>query len=86
MITSHLKVLLYITVHTDCLRPSGGASILVKSSFQQRKIDLQTELHATAVFDSLDREIRPNLKKYASYNKKRTHLSSVYKKLFFKKL
>ena len=30
------------TVHTDCLRPSGGASIFVKSSFPQRKIDLQT--------------------------------------------
>ena len=37
-------------VHTDCLRPSGGASIFVKSSFPQRKIDLQTELQATAFF------------------------------------
>ena len=43
--------------HTDCLRPSGGASIFVKSSFQQRKIDLQTELQATAISVSLDREI-----------------------------
>ena len=34
----------YNYVHTDCLRPSGGASIFVKSSFPQRKIDLQTEL------------------------------------------
>ena len=44
-------------VHTDCLRPSGGASIFVKSSFPQRKIDLQTELQATAVSVTLDREI-----------------------------
>ena len=39
------------------LRPSGGASIFVKASFQQRKIDLQTNLHATAVSVTLDREI-----------------------------
>ena len=32
----------YNYVYTDCLRPSGGASIFVKSSFPQRKIDLQT--------------------------------------------
>ena len=45
-------------VHTDCLRPSGGASIFVKSSFPQRKIDLQTELQqATAISVTLDREI-----------------------------
>ena len=47
----------YNYVHTDCLRPSGGASIFVKSSFPQRKIDLQTELQATAVSVTLDREI-----------------------------
>ena len=40
---------IYNYVHTDCLRPSGGASVFVKSSFPQRKIDLQTELQATAV-------------------------------------
>ena len=34
---------------------SGGASIFVKSSFPQRKIDLQTELQATAVSVTLDR-------------------------------
>ena len=37
--------------------PSGGASIFVKSSFLQRKIDLQTGLQATAVSVTLDREI-----------------------------
>ena len=58
MITSHYEVLIYINyVHTDCLRPSGGASMFVKSSFPQRKIDLQTELQATAVSVTLDREI-----------------------------
>ena len=44
-------------IHTDCLRPSGGASIYVKSSFPQRKIDLQTDLQATAISVTLDREI-----------------------------
>ena len=48
---------IYNYVHTDCLRPSGGAAIFVKSSFPQRKIDLQTELQATAVSVTLDREI-----------------------------
>ena len=48
---------IYNYVHTDYLRPSGGASIFVKSSFPQRKIDLQTELLATAVSVTLDREI-----------------------------
>ena len=46
---------IYNYVHTDCLRPSGGASIFVKSSFPQRKIDLQTELQTTAVSVTLDR-------------------------------
>ena len=39
------------------MRPSGGASVFVKSSFPQRKIDLQTELQATAVSVTLDKEI-----------------------------
>ena len=47
----------YNYVHTDCLRPSGGASISVKSCFPQRKIDLQTELQATSISVTLDREI-----------------------------
>ena len=48
---------IYNYVHTGCLMPSGGASIFVKSSFSQRKIYLQTELQATAVSVTLDREI-----------------------------
>ena len=47
----------YNYVHTDCLRPSGGASIFVKSSFPKRKIELQAELQATAISVTLDREI-----------------------------
>ena len=47
----------YNYVHTDCLRSSGSASIFVKSSFPQRKIGLQTELQATDVSVTLDREI-----------------------------
>ena len=48
---------IYNYVHTDCLRPSGGASIFLKSPFPQRKIDLQTELQATAVSVTLGRII-----------------------------
>ena len=48
---------MYNYIHTDCLRPSDGALIFIKSSFPQRKIDLQTELQATAVSVTLDREI-----------------------------
>ena len=48
---------IYNYVHTDFLRPSGVASIFEKSSFPQKKIDLQTELQATTVSLTLDREI-----------------------------
>ena len=48
---------IYNYVHTDCLRPSGGASVFVKSSFPQKKIDLQRELQATAISVTLDREL-----------------------------
>ena len=47
----------YNRIDIDCLRPSGCASIFVKSSFPQRKIDLQIELIATALSVTLDREI-----------------------------
>ena len=48
---------IYNYVNTECMRPSGGASVIVKSSFPQRKIDLQTDLYATAVSVTLDKEI-----------------------------
>ena len=40
-----------------CLSPSGGTLIFVKSFFPQRKIDLQTNLQATAISVTLAREI-----------------------------
>ena len=48
---------IYNPVHNDCLGPSGGVSIFVKSSFPQIKIDLQTEQDATALSVTVDREI-----------------------------
>ena len=48
---------IYNYVHTECMRPSGGALVFVKSSLSQRKIDLQTELQTTAVSVTLDKEI-----------------------------
>ena len=48
---------IYNYVHTECMRPSGGALVFVKSSFPQRKIDLQTELQGTKVSVTLDKEI-----------------------------
>ena len=43
--------------HAECMRPSDGASVFVTSSFLRRKIDLQTELQATVVYVTLDKEI-----------------------------
>ena len=48
---------IYNYIHSDCQRPSGGSSILVKSSCPQRNIVLTTELQATAVSVTLDKEI-----------------------------
>ena len=48
---------IYNHIHTDCQRPSGGSSIFVKSSCPQRNIQLTTELQATAVSVTLDKEI-----------------------------
>ena len=48
---------IYIYIHSDCQRPSGGSSIFIKSSCPQRIIVLTTELQATAVSVTLDKEI-----------------------------
>ena len=48
---------IYNYIHSDCQRPSGGSSIFVKSSCPQRNIVLTTELQATAVSVTLDKEI-----------------------------
>ena len=47
----------YNHIHAECQRSSGGTSIFVKSSCPQRHIDLSTELQATAVSVTLDKEI-----------------------------
>ena len=58
MITSRLKVLIYITLFIlIVLGPLVVPQYMCKSSFPQRKIDLQTELQATDIYVTLDREI-----------------------------
>ena len=47
----------YNYIHTDCLRASGGSSLLVNSSLPQREIKLQTDLQAVAVSVTLEKEI-----------------------------
>ena len=47
----------YKYIHSNCQKPSGGSSIFVKSSCPQRNIQLTTELQATAVSVTLDKEI-----------------------------
>ena len=75
---------IYNYVHTDCLRHSGGASLFVKSSFPQRKIDLQIELQATAVSATLVREI-PICSVYIppSFSLNALHLENILQQLPF---
>ena len=47
----------YQHIHSDCLRASGGSSVLVNSSLPQRKIKLETDLQAVAVSVTLEKEI-----------------------------
>ena len=47
----------YNHIHSDCLRASGGSSILVHSSCPQREIKLKTDLQAVAVSVTLEKEI-----------------------------
>ena len=76
------NIYIYNYVHTDCLRPSGGASIFVKSSFPLRKIDLQTELQATAVSVTLDREITiSSVYIPASFSLNSQHLDNLLQQL-----
>ena len=48
---------IYNHIHSECQRPSGGSSVFVKSTCPHRYIELNTELQATAVSVSLDKEI-----------------------------
>ena len=47
----------YNHIHSDCLRASGGSSILVNSSLPQREIKLKPDLQAVAVSVTLEKEI-----------------------------
>ena len=48
---------IYNHIHSECQRPSGGSSVFIKSACLHRYIELNTELQATAVSVSLDKEI-----------------------------
>ena len=47
----------YNHIHSECLRASGGSSILVNSSLPQREINLKTDLQAVAVSITLEKGI-----------------------------
>ena len=73
---------IYNYIHSDCQRPSGGSSIFVKSSCPQRNIDLTTELQATAVSVTLDKEITIcSIYIPPSFSLKTEHLDSLLKQL-----
>ncbi|MES9951106.1 MAG: reverse transcriptase domain-containing protein [Candidatus Thiodiazotropha sp.] len=48
---------IYNYIHQDCVRPSGGSSILIQSSCPQRQLQLTTDLQAVAVSVTLDKEV-----------------------------
>ena len=73
---------IYNYIHNDCQRSSGGSSILVKSSCPQRNIKLTTELQATAVSVTLDREVTIcSIYIPPSFSLKTEHLDSLLKQL-----
>ena len=47
----------YNHIHSDCIRASGGSSIMINSSLPQREIKLKTDLQAIAVSVTLEKEI-----------------------------
>ena len=47
----------YNHIHSECLRASGGSSILVNSSLPQRESKLKTDLQAVAGSVTLEKEI-----------------------------
>ena len=47
----------YNHIHLDCLRASGGSSLLVHSTLPQRQIKLKTDLQAVAVSITLEKQI-----------------------------
>ena len=72
----------YNYIHTDCQRASGGSTILIKNSCPQRKITLNTELQASAVSVSLDKEITIcSVYIPPSFTLKSEHLNSLLQQL-----
>ena len=72
----------YNYIHTDCQRASGGSTILIKNSCPQRKITLNTELQASAVSVSLDKEITIcSVYIPPSFTLKSDHLNSLLQQL-----
>ena len=73
---------IYNHIHSECQKPSGGSSIFVESSFPQRHIELTTELQATAVSVTLDKEITIcSVYIPPSFSLKIEHLDSLLKQL-----
>ena len=71
---------IYNYIHSNCQKPSGGSSIFVKSSCPQRNIQLTTELQATAVSVTLDKEITIcSIYIPPSFSLKTEHLDSLLK-------
>ena len=72
----------YNHIHSDCLRASGGSSILVNSSLPQREIKLKTNLQAVAVSITLEREITLcSLYIPPSFSLRSEHLNSLLQQL-----
>ena len=72
----------YNYIRTDCQRASGGSTILIKNSCPQRKITLNTELQASAVSVSLDKEITIcSVYIPPSFTLKSDHLNSLLQQL-----
>ena len=73
---------IYNYIHSNCQKPSGGSSIFVKSSCPQRNIQLTTELQATAVSVTLDKEITIcSIYIPPSFSLQTEHLDSLLKQL-----
>ena len=72
----------YNHIHSDCLRASGGSSLLVHSSLPQRQIKLKTDLQAVAVSITLDKEITfCSIYIPPSYSLRSEHLISLLQQL-----
>ena len=72
----------YNHIHPDCLRASGGSSILVNSSLPQREIKLKTNLQVVAVSITLEKEITLcSVYILPSFSLRYEHLNSLLQQL-----